>query len=63
MVEDEATRATAREVAECVAGAGAIEDRLCVKPEWGAEAEAKQTEFGTEASARAMTGGDFEKIV
>jgi hypothetical protein len=39
-----------------------IRDQLRVNPEWGEEAQAKQTEFGTEAAARAMTCAEFERI-
>jgi hypothetical protein len=43
-------------------GACLIEDCLGVNPEWGEEAQPKQTEFGREKAARAMTWADFGLI-
>jgi hypothetical protein len=63
VVEDESTRATAIEVVSSAPGALRVEDRLNVKPEWGAEAAPKQTEFGTRAAAHGITQDDFDKLV
>jgi hypothetical protein len=39
-----------------------VHDRVCVNPDWGEEAQAKQTEFGNQAATRAMTWPEFAKI-
>jgi len=62
VVEDEATHAA---VLDAVAQADGVEhvlDHLHVKPELGAEAEAKSTEFRREGDARAMTRTGFPRI-
>jgi hypothetical protein len=63
VVEDETTRAVVIEVASSALGAARVDDRLQVKPEWGAEAAPKETEFGTRARAQGITQDDFDKLV
>ncbi|HEX8793674.1 MAG TPA: BON domain-containing protein [Polyangiaceae bacterium] len=62
IVEDEATHGSVLEAVAHVDGVGHVVDHLHVKPDIGAEAEPKDTEFRNEGDARAMTGTGFRRI-
>jgi len=62
VVEDEATHAAVLDAVARTEGVEHVADHLLVKPELGAEAQPKETEFGREGDARAMTGTGFRLI-
>ena len=62
LVEDEATHAAVLDAVTRTDGVERVVDHLHVKPELGAEAEAKSTEFRREGDARAMTRTGFPRI-
>jgi hypothetical protein len=62
VVEDEAAHARVLDAVADAAEVDAVVDHLQVKPDIGAEAEAKETEFRDEKDARAMTVSGFQLI-
>jgi hypothetical protein len=62
VVEDEATHAAVLDAVARTQGVEKVVDHLYVKPELGAEAQPKDTEFRKEGDARAMTGTGFQRI-
>lgn len=61
-VEDETTHAAVLDAVGHTEGVEKVVDHLQVKPDLGAEAAPKQTEFGDEDDADAMTGTGFQRI-
>ncbi|MBV9950159.1 MAG: BON domain-containing protein [Myxococcales bacterium] len=61
VVDDLATRDRVLQVVRTASGRP-VEDDLQVGADWGEEAQPKETEFGNEADARAMTSSDFQRI-
>jgi hypothetical protein len=62
-VDDETARVRALDAVRVAAGASRVQDRLALKPDWGEEAEAKRTEFGSVEATRAMLSDGFDKLV
>ena len=62
VVEDEATHAAVLDAVGRTDGVEHVVDHLSVKPELGAEAQPRDTEFRKEGDARAMTGTGFQRI-
>jgi hypothetical protein len=62
VVEDEATHAAVLDAVAKTEGVDHVLDHVYVKPELGAEAQPKDTEFSKEGDARAMTGTGFQRI-
>jgi hypothetical protein len=62
IVEDETTHAAVLDAVAKTDGVELVLDHLYVKPELGAEAQPKDTEFRKEGDARAMTGTGFQRI-
>jgi hypothetical protein len=62
VVEDEAAHGSVIEAVAQTEGVGRVIDHLQVKPDIGAEAQPKETEFRDERDARAMTGTGFRRI-
>jgi hypothetical protein len=62
VVEDEATHARVLDGVADTAEVEGVVDHLQVKPDIGAEAEPKETEFRKESDARAATGTGFQLI-
>ncbi len=62
VVEDEAVHGSVLEAVAHVEGVGRVIDHLQVKPDIGAEAAPKDTEFRDEGDARAMTATGFQRI-
>jgi hypothetical protein len=58
-VDDVAAALLAEEVVCAVPGVARVRSRLIIRPDLGAEGEAKQTEFGDKSRARAATGEYF----
>lgn len=62
VVEDEAIHGSLLEAVAHTDGVGRVVDHLQVKPDIGAEAAPRDTEFREEDDARAMTGTSFKRI-
>lgn len=62
IVEDESVHGSLLEAVAHTDGVGRVVDHLQVKPDIGAEAGPKQTEFRDEGDARAMTSTSFQRI-